>query len=62
MFAPPRNDCRHFSPPAPFRGLCACGRGEGISPPAGGDQRALPFGNSPPLKRWTKLFHGGFAA
>ncbi|MBD5146775.1 MAG: hypothetical protein HDT21_12840 [Ruminococcus sp.] len=29
MFAPPRNDCRHFSPPAPFwtKGdFAACGR------------------------------------
>ncbi|MBD5146341.1 MAG: hypothetical protein HDT21_10620, partial [Ruminococcus sp.] len=28
-FAPPRNDCRHFSPPAPFRtkrDFAACGR------------------------------------
>ncbi|MBD5146364.1 MAG: hypothetical protein HDT21_10735 [Ruminococcus sp.] len=29
MFAPPRNGSRRFSPPAPFRRICACGRGEG---------------------------------
>ncbi|MDE5576430.1 MAG: hypothetical protein K2J11_03475, partial [Oscillospiraceae bacterium] len=41
---------------------CACGRGDGISPPAGGDQRAPPSGLLPPLKRRAKLFHGGCAA
>ncbi|MDE6763304.1 MAG: hypothetical protein K2J73_06465 [Oscillospiraceae bacterium] len=28
-----------------------------VSPSADGDQRALPSGLLPPLKRWTKLFH-----
>ena len=39
----------HFSPFAPFFEI------KGISPSAEGDQRTPPFGNPPPLKRWTKL-------
>ncbi len=42
MFAPPRNGSRRFSPPAPFRRLCACGRGEGISRSAERDQGLCP--------------------
>ncbi|MBD5146483.1 MAG: hypothetical protein HDT21_11340 [Ruminococcus sp.] len=61
MFAPPRNA---------FAFLTSCSvlddmrlrAQEGISPPAGGDQRALPSGLLPPLKRRAKLFHSGFAA
>ncbi|MBD5147094.1 MAG: hypothetical protein HDT21_14510, partial [Ruminococcus sp.] len=44
--APPRNDCRHFSPPAPFRtkeDFAACGRR-----PKG----SSPFGN---LASWAQL-------
>ncbi|MBD5145960.1 MAG: hypothetical protein HDT21_08685 [Ruminococcus sp.] len=55
MFAPPRNA---FA----FLTSCSVSDERGISPSADGDQRALPFGNLPPLKRRAKLFHGGFAA
>ena len=37
-------------------GLIVINASEWISPSAEGDQMAPPFGNLPPLKRWTKLF------
>ncbi|MDE5575793.1 MAG: hypothetical protein K2J11_00195 [Oscillospiraceae bacterium] len=61
MFAPPRNAFA-FLTSCSVSWECACGRRKGISPPAGGDQRALPSGLLPPLKRRAKLFHGGYAA
>ncbi|MBD5146972.1 MAG: hypothetical protein HDT21_13870 [Ruminococcus sp.] len=43
MFAPPRNGCRHFSPPAPFGTICACGRGEGCFALCGARPKAPPL-------------------